>query len=442
MEQELKDALHIIARKPFLISGVMQHYAWGRTFENSILPALIGETAPLAGIPKHYAELWYGAHPKGPSPILAPILAPLLAHLPGSSGMAQVTLLDAVVQLPKALLGENVHQRYSELPFLFKVLSVGRALSIQAHPDSALAKDLHTKDPVHYPDDRHKPEIGVALSPVSLLYGFCPLGKTLDSLSRYKPLEQFFGKEALAEARASLIDSGLTDSNGSQSSLASSKRRELFARCFSAPREEVETCCTELLAIFSSLETRSEAEDWFLRLAKDFPLTDVGLLGVFFLNLVTLAPEEAVFIGPNIPHAYLEGELIECMANSDNVVRAGLTEKFCDVSTLLSMLSFDEQRARRVTPVSAHGINWYRSAAEEFSLGTIKGPQKDIVLPAGVPSLCVVIEGSATLEVQGVRTVLKRGQASFIAAEAEKLTLSLENGFVAIATCPGRAPCP
>jgi mannose-6-phosphate isomerase len=413
MEVEKKVAQVTEETRPFPISGVIQRYAWGREPQHSIIGGLTqngAEKRESSNAPSEcYAELWFGAHPKGPSNLI--------------EGDASRSLLDIVTNNPREVLGENVAHRYAELPFLFKVLSIARALSIQAHPDENLAIKLHAADPAHYPDARHKPEVGVALSPVSLLYGFCPLTRTLDALV-HAPLEEFFGKALLSVARADP---------------SPAKRKELFGRCFAAKAVEVQKCTSDLLTLLSSREELSDAEQWFVRLTKDYPLTDVGLFGVFFLNLVTLSPGEAVFIGPNIPHAYLEGELIECMANSDNVVRSGLTGKFCDVPTLFSMLSFEEQRARRITPVTSQGICWYRAPAEEFMLGTITGPQEAVLLPSGVPSLCVVLEGNASLEFGGAKRRAVKGQAFFIPARSEKVTLSLESGFVALATCPTKS---
>ncbi len=146
-----------------LLSPSVKNYPWGRlgksslVAELSLLPDAISEVTP-------YAELWMGSHPSDPSSILPE--GPLL--------------LEYIQANPKSL-GERVLAKYGpQLPFLFKVLSVEKALSIQAHPDKSLAGILHKRDPANYPDDNHKPELALAVSQFEVLCGF----RSLEEIER------------------------------------------------------------------------------------------------------------------------------------------------------------------------------------------------------------------------------------------------------------------
>lgn len=138
---------YIISSRPYLLKNKVQHYKWGAIGTMAYIPQLLGEKAESD---KPYAELWIGAHPSFSSEIVIDEVA--------------FPLYDIIQKFPKEILGEYVLNNYSKnLPFLFKVLSAAEALSIQAHPNKQQAISLYARDPEHYPDDNHKPEIAIAL---------------------------------------------------------------------------------------------------------------------------------------------------------------------------------------------------------------------------------------------------------------------------------------
>jgi len=204
-------------------------------------------------------------------------------------------------------------------------LSVKQALSIQAHPDKVLAEELHRKFPDIYKDPNHKPEMTLALTPFEVLCGFRPPAAVLAHLASVPELRALVGEQAAS----------LAEREGSGSNVL----RIVFSALMSAPSGAVHAQVAALIARLSGLAQPSALEQAILRIHVDYP-GDVGVFCPYVLNHFVLAPGEAVFLGPNEPHAYLAGDCVECMATSDNVVRAGLTPKLRDTPTLLAMLSY------------------------------------------------------------------------------------------------------
>jgi mannose-6-phosphate isomerase len=253
------------------------------------------------------------------------------------------TLLD-LVQDNQALMSKDITEKYeSKLPFLFKVLSINKALSIQAHPNKKLAEQLHAKDPKNYPDDNHKPEMTIAITDFEGLCGFRPLNEIAHYLSTVPALRQLIGED---EAKSFESTTKNSDESTNKKALQSA-----FTKLISSTSESLESATNKLLEQASAEKddfagsggpsnTGAELSELVTRLNGQFP-NDVGLFVLFFLNYVRLSPGEAMFLRADDIHAYISGDIIECMASSDNVVRAGFTPKFKDVDTLTSMLTYN-----------------------------------------------------------------------------------------------------
>ena len=176
----------VFESRPYLLANQIQPYPWGARGDDAFIPRLLGIEAK-ADAP--YAELWMGTHPNAPSQVVV--------------DDAQVSLRQLVAQHPREILGEAVAIKFSgELPFLFKVLSTAEALSIQAHPTKEQARLLHARDPEHYPDDNHKPELAVALDSLTALIGFKPFSGILETLERYPELANFVGQEIAGRVKS------------------------------------------------------------------------------------------------------------------------------------------------------------------------------------------------------------------------------------------------
>jgi mannose-6-phosphate isomerase len=213
---------------------------------------------------------------------------------------------------------------------MVKVLSVNKehGLSIQLHPTKEQAGRLRAKAPEHYPDGNHKPEVGVALTDVSLVLGCKSLPQVLEVLRDLPGLKKFLDNDLLARLNAA------PNSSADESALV----KGVFSALMSLQEDLGRECVGYVHASLPGVASLRREAEVFSRLMPRYGMGDMGLLALVLMNHVTLRPGEAVFIAPNVPHAYLDGDLFECMACSDNVVRAGLTPKFKDIPTLVELI--------------------------------------------------------------------------------------------------------
>jgi mannose-6-phosphate isomerase len=258
------------------------------------------------------AELWFGAHRDAPSPV------PQLA-----------TTLDALVAAdPVGTLGREVSERSeAQLPFLLKLIAAELPLSLQVHPTKAQAAAGYEAEhaagsPVdaperNYHDHNHKPELLCALTPFEALVGFRPAEHTtrlLDALA----------VPALAPVR---------------DLLARGDVRAAFTRLLHEPDPAaLSSAVAARIDVLADGQWRATAQA--VRRAAAAFSGDIGVVLALLLNAVRLAPGEAVFLGPGTVHSYLHGTAVEIMANSDNVLRCGLTRKHVDVTELCKITDF------------------------------------------------------------------------------------------------------
>ncbi|MBN1246200.1 MAG: mannose-6-phosphate isomerase, class I [Anaerolineae bacterium] len=388
--------------RPYRMRNQIQTYAWGTRGADAFIPRLLG-VEPQPDTP--YAELWMGAHPKAPSTI----------ELPGGETMA----LDRwIAAHPVEALGRSVAESYGALPFLFKVLSAGQALSIQAHPTRAQAVKLHREDPEHYPDDNHKPEIAIALDRLTALMGFKPYGAFVRTLGRYPELGGFVGprlaeRAARAQRASALIQAMMIREVFATLVQQATETPEVFG-------EAVEALAHRLKAGFEALD---EAEALFLELRERYGSQDVGLFALLLLNIVHLSAGEGIYTAAGVPHAYLKGNIVECMANSDNVVRVGLTPKFRDAKTLLKIVDTTPRipEIMNGNPRVIGGnalVATYSVPAPEFTVARWAIPAgSDVSAAKGEkPAVLLVTQGRADIVWDGGRESFDRGETAFLPA--------------------------
>lgn len=348
---------------PCVLTPFCQNYDWGKLGSQSIVAQLARSGNGLeVDESKPYAELWMGVHSNGPCSVMSEngVLIPIKEYLLKNS------------------LGE--------IQFLFKVLSVRKALSIQSHPDAVLARELHAKFPDIYKDPNPKPELAIAISPFRGLYGFRPVEQIVEFCHRFPELLQIIGE---SEFRDLEILRSAFALKGVYSSLMHAKP------------------CKVKEVIDSILQSSDDTES-VVEIARDlndqYPGGDVGVLSVFFLNIVDLLPGQSIFMGPNVPHAYLSGDLIECMTCSDNVIRGGLTPKFRDVETLLASLDyacFGPPKLLLQTDDRSWNPENVPFAVREYSGGSFElKPETES------PAIALVIEGEGSVG----SVCVKRGQ--------------------------------
>ncbi|MFI8436793.1 mannose-6-phosphate isomerase, class I [Streptomyces sp. NPDC079020] len=322
------------------LSNTVRPYAWGST---TAIPALLG-VAPT-GEPQ--AEMWMGAHPGAPSRITRP----------GADG-GERPLTEVIAADPERELGPAAVARFGpRLPFLLKLLAAGAPLSLQVHPDLEQAAKGYADeesrgvpiDAPHrtYKDTNHKPELICALTAFDGLCGF------------RRPAEAADAIEALGVGSLKpYVD--LLRAHPEEAAL-----REVLTAILTADPAEMADTVTEAAAAADRL---GGAHAPYARIAHHFP-GDPGVIAAMLLNYVQLEPGEALFLGAGVPHAYLDGLGVEIMANSDNVLRCGLTPKHIDVPELLRIVRFEATDPDILRPeASPSGEEPYETPADEFRL--------------------------------------------------------------------------
>ncbi|WP_326590141.1 mannose-6-phosphate isomerase, class I [Streptomyces sp. NBC_01294] len=370
------------------LTNTIRPYAWGST---TALPALLG--VEPTGEPQ--AELWMGAHPGAPSRI--------------DRGAGERALSDVIAADPEGELGAATVAKFGpRLPFLLKILAAGAPLSLQVHPDLAQAKagfeDEERRgipiDAAHrnYKDPNHKPEMICALTPFDGLCGFRPpleaaellAGLEVDSLKPYVDLLHAHPEEAAL--------------------------REMLTAVLTADRVEMAHTVHEVAA---AVERLGGPYTPYASLVHDYP-GDPGVIAAMLLNHVRLQPGEAMFLGAGVPHAYIDGLGVELLANSDNVLRAGLTPKHVDVPELLKIAKFEPDDPGVLRP-EGNGEEVYEVPIDEFRLSRflLAPGGASRVLPHETPQILLCTAGSP----KAGELPLGPGESVFVPA-GEKVELS------------------
>jgi mannose-6-phosphate isomerase len=378
----------------------VQNYAWGSV---DALTNLYGIENPQR---KPMAELWMGAHPKSSS---------LVEDENGNL----LPLRDLIDQNLTANLGEKVAQRFGELPFLFKVLCADQPLSIQVHPSKSSAvigfdKENAAGIPIdaaerNYKDANHKPELVFALTPFAAMNGFRELGEIQSLL------------QPVAGAHPDIAHF-LTHPDFEH-------LKTLFAALLGLKGEE-KSLALDILK--NALHTQ-HGEPWTTigSIAQHYP-DDSGLFSPLLLNVIELSPGEAMFLYAETPHAYLKGVALEVMANSDNVLRAGLTPKYIDIPELFANLKFEAKPAASLltAPVKTANTLSFAIPVEDFafSLHDLAAVPQTLAQDSAAIIFCV--EGQTVLQKAQQQVVLHPGESCYIAASDSPVEAS-GNGRIA-----------
>ena len=371
------------------LTGSVQHYAWG---SRTALPTFLGVEPD--GRPQ--AELWLGAHPGAPSQV------------------AGSPLPDRIDADPTGVVGgASVEAFGPRLPYLLKVLAAGEPLSLQAHPTRAQAEDGYAREQAAgvdpgaptrlYRDDWPKPEMFMALGDIEALCGFREPDTTYALFSR-------LGVTAASELVAPL-------QGGGPEQLA-----EVFARVLrlaEGDREVVAQVVTAAAELIEAGEGRTDDElALFARTAVEldehYP-GDPGVLAALLMNRIGYGRFQALFLPAGNLHAYLHGIGVEVMANSDNVMRGGLTPKHVDVGELLAVLDFTPGVPDLVEVVEEGAGVWrYPTPAPEFALWRLDADAEAVTVPAaGSGRIVLVVEGSVEVFDGSRATTLKQGESVF-----------------------------
>ncbi|MFJ3698929.1 mannose-6-phosphate isomerase, class I [Streptomyces sp. NPDC090052] len=372
------------------LANTVRPYAWGST---TAIPALIG-TEPT-GEPQ--AEMWLGAHRGAPSRI--------------DRGTGDQALSAVIEADPEAELGAPAVAKFGpRLPFLFKILAAGAPLSLQVHPDLAQAKEGYADEerrgvPIdaphrNYKDANHKPELICALTHFDGLCGFRAPAESADLLAALD-----------VDSLKPYVD--ILHAHPEEAAL-----REVLTAVLSADPAGMKTTVTEAAA---AAERLGGAHAPYASLAHHYP-GDPGVIAAMLLNYVQLQPGEALFLGAGIPHAYLNGLGVEIMANSDNVLRCGLTPKHVDVPELLRIVRFEATEPGILRPEAApDGEELYETPIDEFRLSRYVRAEDalPLPLPAATAQILLCTAGAP----RAGELALTPGQSVFVPA-GEAVTLS------------------
>ncbi len=322
----------------------IQNYDWG---DPEFIPGHFGYDNTAR---RPYAELWMGAHPE----------LPALAQLDEPTSLR--TLIDDAAE---TLLGAACAEKFGELPFLFKVLSAAQPLSIQVHPNriqaaAGFARENAAGIPIdaaqrNYRDGNHKVEMAVAITGMYALAGLRPASEIAANLQPFADSAEY-----------------PDDLPAADSSPAAG--RQLFTALMSLPQPVVNDILNPVVATLDKKRdsfSRDDWQYWFLRANTVFAGNgdrDRGLLAIPFLQLVHLQPLQALYLPPGIAHAYLEGTVVEIMANSNNVLRSGLTQKHIDTDELVRVIDFAAGAPTILAAAAAGDWSVYETPADEFQL--------------------------------------------------------------------------
>jgi mannose-6-phosphate isomerase len=350
---------------PSFLLPTAQNYPWGKPEQSSLVYTLAHANTPLlyppTNKPTPYAELWLGTHTASPTRTIPSQFNASSLSIPNEQTRAQ--FIDTLPLL-------RSHRGGNDLPYLFKVLSIAEALSIQSHPHKALAEKLHKAHPDIYKDPNHKPELVLAVTPMRALCGFRPLNQICELLLQLSLLSSplFEKNEELYNkmVKYSQMDN-ITPTTIAQDadSLFLKELWSIFHNFNTNNQDEVISIIQTFQQKYStlsgvyakSLEINDDSSVLDLNngilplcyhLSTLYP-TDLAIFSPLFLHYFSLQPGQSIFLSPDTPHAYLYGDCMEVMACSDNVIRAGLTPKFRDVENLLSSLTYEMTMKPKVT---------------------------------------------------------------------------------------------
>ncbi|XP_042513765.1 mannose-6-phosphate isomerase 1-like [Macadamia integrifolia] len=426
MEQEATKKNGNIENEPVRLRCSVQYSDWGKIGKDSKVARLFSLNSGLEIEPsRHSAELWMGTHESGPSYVVEN------GQIGGgSSGFDSASLktLKSWISENPSVLGSKVVEKWgTDLPFLFKVLSVAKALSIQAHPDKELASALHKAKPKLYRDDNHKPEMALALTEFEALCGFVSIEELKDLLHDVPEIIDLVGN---AEANEVLLINEQYDENRVKAILQS-----IFTQLMTASENAITEAVSKMkqrLNMDTKVRCLTDKEQLVLRLEKQYP-ADIGVMSALFLNYVKLNPGEALYLGANEPHAYISGECIECMATSDNVVRAGLTPKYRDVQILCSMLTYKQGFPEILQGVLLNPYTKrYLPPFDEFEVDHCILPQgTSAILPVVQgPSIFLVTAGDGTMQTRTGLSgeMISEGSVLFVPSNTE-ITVTTREGM-------------
>ena len=388
------------------LNNQIKMYPWGST---QWIPQFLGKEN-LEAMP--WAELWMGIHPEAPS-------TTWLKN-------RELSLYKIIKNNPAYYLGEQGVQKFNSLPFLFKLLAAERPLSIQAHPDLSRAKEGFQRENLaglapdapnrNYRDPNHKPEIICALTPFTGMCGFRQPAEIRELLNDFLTPSGLIPPDkarSLSNGMAPLLDSlentdistALKNFLHALFSLSADMCQELSDYIIRESTRRLTAPDQETLSL-----AHWEKMVYFTKLYPDDP----AVISPLYLNLFSLEPGEAVFLQSGTLHSYIHGFGLELMANSDNVLRGGLTSKHIDINELINILDFNPIKPEIIKPPGPDINFTYPTRCSEFSLSVMHGTAIETEFCNSGPAICIVSSGELEICGKQDRAIFRKGQSVFI----------------------------
>ena len=388
----------------FKLTNPIKNYSWG---SKSSIQALFDIENPTQ---EPQAEIWMGAHSNGCSTVKV--------------GDEFISLSDFISADKERVLAKDTMQQFGELPYLFKVLAADEALSIQVHPSKTHAEEGYAGEealgikrnaPVrNYRDDNHKPELVYALTSFQAMNGFRPFDEIITLFDKVCAVVEIPVVKRLVDTfRTQLSSKGL---------------EAFFSGILSLAGEDKEQSL-KALQEYASKQQQPHIENdinaLVVELTKSYS-SDIGLFAPLMLNVITLKPYEAMYLDARTPHAYLKGTGLEIMANSDNVLRAGLTPKHIDVKELTRCTLFEENpyESLILDPIAQGNKLHFPVPVQDFKFDCFNDIKAEVVI-VNSAEIVFAIDSDTLLEhISGESLTLKKGESVFIPAYAKEYRLT------------------
>jgi len=377
------------------LKGSCNNYPWGKKGKNSLAARLCVQTPNTdfkIDNDKEYSEMWMGDYPDFPAKVL-------------TTGEELRQVIDANKE---QLLGKTCIEKFGPvLPFLPKILSTQKALPLQIHPDKELSERLHKKDPQKFTDDNHKPEIAVALGPFEVFAGWKPTADIQTLFTTLEPLKKF-------------VPSGATQFDN-----------DTLKSICQAILESSDNTIKETQEQLGKLPKEAYGKDSYIldllpRLQSQYSIEDPGnLVALFTMEFMALKAGDAIYVPADAPHAYLSGDIVECMARSNNVLNTG----FCpradrdNIELFANALTFGPHSAEEAILSSKKSGRGqlgrtveYAPPMSEFNMlrTNLNGDEKEAIAAIAGPSVFIVTDGSGLMKANGETYPLKEGYIFFL----------------------------
>ena len=377
------------------MKNVIQTYPWG---SETAFTDIFNIKNPLK---QPQAEVWMGAHINGCSQVL---------H------KGNFIDLSALINQDKnAYLSQSIQESFGELPYLFKILSADKALSIQVHPSKSEAEQGFNRENTlniplsaayrNYKDPNHKPELVYALTPYQAMNGFRSIPDILNNFLNVDSVEL---RPIVNQLQQQQDELGL---------------RSFFIQLLSLTDKPKCFAIQDLLS-YARINSGDTLCDLIVQLSEQYS-NDIGLFSPLMLNVITLNPGEAMFLEARTPHAYIKGTGLEVMANSDNVLRAGLTNKHIDLTELANCTEFKTKPfdQLRIQAQQQNGILTYDIPVPDFKFTLYQCPKNQMIANHSADILLSLTHSMKLTHSSGDTITIQKGKSIFIPAYTGSYTL-------------------